>query len=239
MGLRKSSSRTAKKQRHLLVVLTSTVAIVFVQWHLLRFGLERADGGEGARDRERKLFEEAGQIIGTNHTNPAIPDSSTAKPQDNVGVHDEGIDDNKTNASKIARGPKCKCLDCVEDDICGGLWRANKFPPMDDRDPHVAKKVHIVLSHCRSDLHWFTDYTQGYNIASINIFTKCGDAVVGAPENATIVVLPNVGRCDHTYASYISHVLDGLIEHHGAEKYSIIMFLKDDMQHSNYHHARG
>ncbi len=128
---------------------------------------------------------------------------------------------------------KCKCVNCKEDELCGGLWKADKFPPVDNKDPHT-KKIHIVISHCKSDLHWVSNFTQGYNISSTHIVTKCGKSVSGAPGNATIQVLSNVGRCDHTYAYYISNILDEKIEK-GSEKDSIVMFLKDDMSDSNLH----
>ena len=66
------------------------------------------------------------------------------------------------------------------------------------------------------------------------MITKCGAPVNGAPDIATIQVLPNVGRCDHTYAYYMSTVLDQKVEK-GDEKDSIIVFLKDDMSAANLH----
>ena len=241
-------------KKRFVVGLTSSVvvAFVFVQWHTLKFGLERATS-----------FEENRQILATNRTNPTIADNTTVKPhietiRDSVGVYEEGLNDNTTNAVEMARDVKsilrtpqstpeetfhqslkCKCVDCKMDNLCGGLWRAYKFPPLDERDPRVAKTIHIVVSHCKSDLRWVTNFTRGYNIASTHVVTKCGKEVVGAPENATIMALPNVGRCDHTYAFYISYVLDGVIERHGSEKDSIIVFLKDDMRRANYHQGKG
>ena len=239
-------------KKHFVAGLTSSVVILFIQWYTLTSGL-----------KHMKLFEENRQIFATNRTNPTIAGNSTAKPhietiQNIVGVYDDELDNNKTNGIEIARdiefmrntsqntsekafnqSLKCKCLDCNIDNICGGLWRAYKFPILDNRDPRVAKTIHLIVSHCKSDLHWVTNYTQGYNIASIHIVTKCGKEVVGAPENAIITALPNVGRCDHTYAFYISHVLDGVIERHGSEKDSIIVFLKDDMRRANYHQGEG
>ena len=91
---------------------------------------------------------------------------------------------------------KCKCLDCDEDDVCGGLWKGKRYPGDYDLK---AKKIHIVVSHCMSDLDWIPDFTKGYDVASIHVISKCGEPVKGAPEAATIEVLPNIGRCDHTY----------------------------------------
>jgi hypothetical protein len=117
----------------------------------------------------------------------------------------------------------CKCVDCEEDEFCGGLWKANRYP---DNGP---KKIHIVVSYCKSDLGWISDFTKGNkaNIASIHVISKCGVPVKGAPDNATLEVLPNVGRCDHTYAHYITTILDQKVEQ-GHEKDSIVVFLKDN-----------
>jgi hypothetical protein len=115
----------------------------------------------------------------------------------------------KIGISRIKPPPKCKCVDCEEDELYGGLWNANKYPGKDDLH---TKKIHIVVSHCKNDLDWISDFTKGYNIASIHVITKCGAPVNGAPNIATIQVLPNVGRCDHTYAYYMSTVLDQKVE---------------------------
>ena len=135
------------------------------------------------------------------------------------------------NETETKTPPKCKCVDCEEDEICGGLWKANKYPGNDDQH---TKKIHIVVSHCKTDLDWISDFTKGHNVTSIHVITKCGAPVNGAPDIATIQVLPNVGRCDHTYAYYMSTVLDQKVEK-GDEKDSIIVFLKDDMSAANLH----
>lgn len=57
-----------------------------------------------------------------------------------------------------------------------------------------------MISHCDGDLHWLKDYTAGFTIATVTVMSKCGQAVVGAPLKAKIQTLPNVGRCDHSYA---------------------------------------
>ena len=141
----------------------------------------------------------------------------------------------------------CKCVDCEEDELCGGLWKANRYPGNDNDNTNDKNfngnngaKIHIVVSHCKSNLGWISDYTKGYeaDIASIHVITKCGVPVKGAPNNATLEVLPNVGRCDHTYAHYITTILDQKVVEqqaahghghgHGHEKDSIVVFLKDN-----------
>jgi len=127
---------------------------------------------------------------------------------------------------------KCSCVDCQEDELCGGLWRAMRYPGM-DRDPHTLK-IHLVVSHCKANLDWIANYTKGFDVASIHVVTKCGSAVNGAPESATIEVSPNVGRCDHTYAHYINSILDQKVVK-GTDEESIVVFLKDDISPQNTH----
>jgi len=62
--------------------------------------------------------------------------------------------------------------------------------------------------------------------------------VVGVPEMATVERLPNVGRCDHSYAHYITTVLAQKIPKE-QEKNSMVLFLKDEMSQKNFHHASG
>ena len=128
---------------------------------------------------------------------------------------------------------QCKCVDCNEDKVCGGLWEASRYPGNADLSK---KEIHIVVSHCKSDLEWITDFTKGHDIASIHVISKCGMPVLGSPEFATIEVLPNVGRCDHTYAYYISTVLDQKIKE-GEEDNSVVFFLKDDISANNLHQS--
>ena len=78
-----------------------------------------------------------------------------------------------------------------------------------------AKKIHVVISHCKNDLDWFSNYIKGFNIASVHVISKCGVPVRGLSNNLStgnikpsIEVLSNVGRCDHSYTHYINTILD-------------------------------
>ena len=51
---------------------------------------------------------------------------------------------------------------------------------------------------------------------------------------ATVEVLSNVGRCDHSYAYYINTVLDKKVKE-GEEDDSVVLFLKDDVSEGNKH----
>ena len=130
-----------------------------------------------------------------------------------------------TNLTKETK-MMCRCVDCQEDEQCGGLWKANNFPAIDGSDPH-SKEIHIVVSHCKRDLHWISNFTEGYKTRSIHVISKCGKSVEGAPETAIIERLPNVGRCDHSYAYYIANILRHNTVQGGKD--SIVVFLKDDM----------
>jgi hypothetical protein len=89
----------------------------------------------------------------------------------------------------------CKCLDCKEDEVCGGLWKGVGYPIQRSDSLHETK-VHIVVSHCKESLEWMTEYTKDFidSIVSIHIISKCGEPVEGAPDAATVEFLPNVGR---------------------------------------------
>jgi hypothetical protein len=85
--------------------------------------------------------------------------------------------------------------------------------------------IFLVVSHCKQDLHWLTELTSVVNISDIVVYSKCGHRVVGAPSNAQIRVLPNVGRCDHTYAHYISDL-------NATE--GVVLFVKDTIHVHNF-----
>jgi hypothetical protein len=100
-----------------------------------------------------------------------------------------------------------------------------------------APGLHIVVSHCDKPLDWLwqriveTDsiMTQRQrpehpddvppqqilrNLKSVTVFTKCQQppASENLPPIANVVQLPNVGRCDHSYARWIAHLQQALRE---------------------------
>ena len=93
---------------------------------------------------------------------------------------------------------------------------------------HILKDVSLVISHCDKSVGWIFEYfiPKGFEFQNITIYSKCGqDEVVGAPINnkTTIVRLPNVGRCDHTYAHHLNQLdVTKLSKDH------IVLFLKDN-----------
>ncbi len=128
---------------------------------------------------------------------------------------------------------KCDCIECDVDEYCGGLWKASKYPGISNIE---TKQIHLVVSHCKSKLGWLQGFTKGYLVSSIHIVSKCGETVKDAPEWATIEVLPNVGRCDHTYAYYITTILPQKVLAADQEN-SIAVFLKDDISAENFHQS--
>ena len=155
------------------------------------------------------------------------------------GIHHHNLITSHPSAPK----KECKCVNCQEDSLCGGLWKGVSYPAEASSTHGNAlqsiRRVHIVVSHCKAGLHWMSNFTNGFfNVASIHIITKCGQEVVGAPDIATIEKMPNVGRCDHSYARYINLILDTKLNGN-EDSSSIVMFLKDDRSDQNLHQKAG
>ena len=94
--------------------------------------------------------------------------------------------------------------------------------------PHDTSTVPItiVVAHCKQSLDWLSitldelhNSHPHYLIRDVIIYSKCGKAVEGYYSKSTTVIrLPNVGRCDHTYLHFIANMklTDG-----------VVLFLKD------------
>jgi hypothetical protein len=182
----------------------------------------------------RALAEQMNKLYNVSSNVVTVTSSSSRRRLSAVESEDY-YDDLPDFVTLEAEDPfKCKCVDCQEDEKCGGLWKGKRYPG--EGDPKISK-IHIVVSHCKNDLGWISsDFTEGYDVASIHVISKCGAPVIGAPEIATIEVLPNVGRCDHTYAYYISSVLEQKMKDDDEED-SVVVFLKDDISEKNLHQS--
>jgi len=108
--------------------------------------------------------------------------------------------------------------------------------PSRQRKPGVLI-VSLVVAHCQAPLHWLEQYTLNYkDISRVVVLSKCGHPVVGAPSFAKTVILPkNMGRCDQSYAMWISEMVeeeDALLnqEH-------IVVFLKDNDNNGHFPHG--
>jgi Protein of unknown function (DUF3431) len=113
---------------------------------------------------------------------------------------------------------------------CGGLWRGERLAT--SKSSGQFKSVAFVISHCLHNLDWVASFTRGTTVHSITIITKCNATIAGAPPDADIIVLPNVGRCDHSYAHWIRHnyVSTG-------NSPDVVVFLKDERSNENIHQA--
>lgn len=122
---------------------------------------------------------------------------------------------------------------------CGprSLWRGHLNDVLGDKETvlgniEISLKVSIVISHCARALDWFNDATSGLDVRSVTVYSKCGKPVVGAPSSARIIQLPNVGRCDHSFTSYMNTLAGAK----GMDPESVVLFMKDTftVPHSAY-----
>jgi len=92
------------------------------------------------------------------------------------------------------------------------------------------KKVSVIVAHCDHDLNWMADFIgttiKPTLIVKVLIFTKCNRTIVGAPPGAEVIALPNVGRCDHTYAHWLSYYTAAKMFSSDDED-EIVLFTKD------------
>lgn len=121
-----------------------------------------------------------------------------------------------------------KCAYLTPDGSCFDLWVAEH---VDDSITQEIGRIFIIVSHCLQDLDWLHDYVTSFNIYRIDIISKCNKPVTGAPISAKIVKIKNVGRCDHSYAYWMSTIK----EHVSLQSNDVAVFLKDDMSTSNIH----
>ena len=127
----------------------------------------------------------------------------------------------------------CECIRCTTDLQCGGLWNGEVLPNSGSNAPFT--KLAVVVSHCLHPLNWlkkFLKFRRRSTIHSITIYSKCNQTVVGAPAYAKVIRLPNVGRCDHSYAHWIKENYKQTSSSPDA-----VVFLKDSRSEENIHQA--
>ena len=118
-----------------------------------------------------------------------------------------------------------------------GLWKASQFTGMNSVTS--LKKVIVVVSHCNKPLHWMQDYIVNgtfFVVTRIYIISKCGEQPLGAPEGAVVQAISNVGRCDHTYAYFITEILPQEVEVGSSvaeQQESIVVFIKDNIKYNH------
>jgi len=95
-----------------------------------------------------------------------------------------------------------------------------------ERKRNKKHKISLVVSHCDLPVDWIWKKSsqEGIKFESVHIYSKCDKPVVGAPPEAKIIRLPNVGRNDHSFAYHMNH-MDDHTDHSDDE---IIFFMKDN-----------
>ena len=218
---------------------TRRIAEQMNEFYSLSRNLEQSQDRTVLREQLERTFDNAHDVedifINSRDEQVTVTASSSKRRLSAVESEDyyDGLPDFVTLEAEDPS--KCKCVDCQEDETCGGLWKGKRYPG--EGDPKKTK-IHIVVSHCKSNLEWISsDFTEGYDVASIHVISKCGAPVIGAPEIATIEVLPNIGRCDHTYAYYITTVLEQKMKNDDGKDSVVVVFLKDDISAKNLHQS--
>ena len=135
---------------------------------------------------------------------------------------------------QIKENTKNSCSSYPESLDIDNLWTGDVPPKPKGKECPVGK-ISIVMSHCNYNLNWFSDFTKGFPINDIQIISKCGVTPQGAPStNATILEMPNVGRCDHTFAYALQHM-----NLTNKDESDIVVFIKDNLiVHQRASHSR-
>lgn len=193
-----------------LVLITAVYGLLQIYNSRLAYSIHRQ-----RQKQRKKLFRLPNSLL------------NDAKVKTQIDRTQDLQEDKKQNLQKNKKQnlQKDKKQDLMKD-IDNGLWLGRHYDG-ETADPHN-KDIHVIISHCSQNLKWVTDFVQGYNISSIHIISKCGLPVDDAPEGSTIERMINVGRNDHTYAHYITSILDSkIVEMKSDEDNSIVVFMKD------------
>jgi len=68
-------------------------------------------------------------------------------------------------------------------------------------------RLSLVISHCHEDMLWMQSLLEGFEINDVTIYSKCNVAINGyVPPGAKVIELPNYGRCDHSYAHFMTNM---------------------------------
>jgi len=83
-------------------------------------------------------------------------------------------------------------------------------------------RLTLVVSYCNENMSWMNAYFAGLGIQNVTIISKCIEPIIGFnPPQAVIERLPNVGRCDHAYATWMANMTkEDATENH------IVIFMK-------------
>ena len=100
-------------------------------------------------------------------------------------------------------------------------------------------RVSVVISHCDKNLAWLASYLDDVDVHNITIISKCNVPITDKdilPPDTTLIRLPNVGRCDHSWAFWMAYMYKDLTEEEDDASPSIqyddddiVVFLKDSL----------
>ncbi|CAJ1931283.1 unnamed protein product [Cylindrotheca closterium] len=133
------------------------------------------------------------------------------------------------------------------DSLDGRLWRGSISKEAETESLASTATIEVVVSHCNLPLDWISAWTAEssakHSISNITIISKCDQPVVGAPSNAKIMRLRNVGRCDHTYAHFIAENYNRFVEEEDSEDEDgnnshFVIFLKDSDNSNRNHYTK-
>lgn len=86
----------------------------------------------------------------------------------------------------------------------------------------VPARVFGVVSHCKCDASWLKDYlNKTGKMRHIDVVSKCGHTPNLVSPSTAHLSMPNVGRCDHTYAQWILQNAPKL------KSNDVVFFMKD------------
>jgi len=129
----------------------------------------------------------------------------------------------------------------VDDSNLTALWLGEISEDVMKWNPNPVKffRITLVVSHCDKPLGWIWDQflPPGIVLNRVVIYSKCGKEVIGAPDDAEIVILPNVGRCDHTYAYHLAR--NGQASLNKNQLNEIVLFMKDNPQRMEWWDRRS
>jgi len=142
---------------------------------------------------------------------PLADSGSLARALDvtDSAAHVSAHQTNLSTDRHTARAPGCRRVEVVAEEASSRLALVPPAP---------LGRVAVVVAFCTANVSWLADAVQqlrdqGASSVEVSVYSKCGrtlDAAAAACCNVTLHTLPNVGRCDHTYAHYIAESYDKL-----------------------------
>jgi hypothetical protein len=115
------------------------------------------------------------------------------------------------------------------------LGLKHQLPDLELKKRKEAYNVSLVISHCDVAIDWIPGYIDDkYKVQDITVYSKCNKPVEGIDKLKSVTMpkiirLPNVGRCDHSYAHWIKEHYQSIDRKRDGD--DIVFFFKDN----NYH----